>query len=129
MACFILWSWGTKGCSVAGMGVPLNSGNSVPSGNIVVAKPAPAPCLGGGSGSPKVGTARSCCGGPLGSRSPIDFYHTANRATGSRWRKILLDHEHHRYGHLVSLQRILEGRWLSKGHEVIWLLRWRGRGE
>src|SRR5690349_1733266 len=36
MSCFMLWSSGTKGRSVAGMGVPLKSGNSVPSVNIGV---------------------------------------------------------------------------------------------
>src|SRR3954468_16675469 len=36
MSCFMLWSSGTNGRSVAGMGVPLKSGNSVPSVNIGV---------------------------------------------------------------------------------------------
>src|SRR5690242_13179282 len=36
ISCFMLWSSGTKGRSVAGMGVPLKSGNSVPSVNIGV---------------------------------------------------------------------------------------------
>src|SRR5437762_4296510 len=34
MPCFRLWSSGTKGRAIAGIGVPLNSGNSSPSENI-----------------------------------------------------------------------------------------------